>query len=442
VSVGAPPPPAPPPQSGRGEFWRESPVSAGAIGGRAIPVRRSAALKRSSLAVAALVLVLYGIWISIILFSGHDAREWINFGSDFVDRPHALALMHVDPHGPLVRKGFGIDGQFYYFIAVDPVNAQYFEDDPAYRYKRIVYPMLARALALGQARLIPYTMILINWLAVAGGTLAVAAWLKRKAVSPWLALIYGLYPGMFLAFQRDYTEPLSYALMALAVYLYSFGGKRQLLGAPLCFALAALTRDKVLAFAFFYGAGLLLADFAEWGRRTWVRELMARVPRAAIFGAIVGVPVGLYQLFLKYWLHTLPAATGQLSAPLTGASALSWRDPNLYLAFIAVIMPAVVCTGMGLWAVWRRLWRLEVFALLITIQLSITVANGAYWKDVPGGLMRLSIAVLLLALYCVPIFDRLNGGRRWWLWSSAGGWLILLVAFGIYGPILFVQQHL
>jgi hypothetical protein len=83
-----------------------------------------------------------------------------------------------------------------------------------------------------------------------------------------------------------------------------------------------------------------------------------------------------------------------------------------------------------------------VFALLITIQLSITFAAGPYWKDVPGGLMRLSIAVLLLALYCVPIFDRLNGGKRWWLWSSSAGWLVLLVAFAIYAPIAFVQSHL
>jgi hypothetical protein len=407
----------------------------------AVPVRRSAAWKRSSLAVASVVLLVYGVWISTLLLSGHDAREWINFGSDFVGRPHAQALMHVNPHGPFVRNGYGIDGQFYYFIAVDPVNAQYFEDDPVYRYKRIVYPMLARGLALGRANLIPYTMILINWLAVAGGTLAVAAWLKRKSVSPWLALIYGLFPGMFLSFQRDYTEPLSYALMALAVYLYSFGGKRQLLGAPLCFAVAALTRDKVLAFAFFYGAGVLLADFAEWDRRSWLRELWMRIPRAAVFGAIVGVPVGLYQLFLKHWLHTMPAATGQLSAPLTGSSVLSWSDPNLYLAFIAVIVPAAICTFMGLWALWRRCWRLEVFALLITIQLSITFAAGPYWKDVPGGLMRLSIAVLLLALYCVPTFDRLNGGKRWWLWSSSTGWLVLLAAFAIYAPIAFLQSH-
>jgi hypothetical protein len=399
-------------------------------------------LWQSPFTVAALVLALYALWIFSLLLSGHDAREWIGFGSDFVDRPHAQALMHVDPHGPFVRQGFGIDGQFYYFIAVDPVNAQYFEDDPIYRYKRIVYPLLSRALALGRADWIPYTMILINWLAVGSGTLAVAAWLKRKNLSPWLALIYGLYPGMFLAFQRDYTEPLSYALMALAVYLYSFGGKRQLVWSPLCFTLAALTRDKVIAFAFFYGAGILLADGVGRQPREWLRAIWSRIPRAAVFGALFGVPVGLYQLFLKHWLHTMPTLTGQLSAPLNGAGVLSWRDPNLYLALIAVIMPASVCTVMGVWALWRQMWRLEVFALLITIQLSITVAAGPYWKDVPGGLMRLSIAWLLLALYCIPVFDRLTGGKRSWLWASSSGWLVLLAAFAIYAPVAFVQSHL
>jgi hypothetical protein len=389
----------------------------------AVPIRRSPAWRRSPWTVAGLVFILYVAWLLKAFLSGHDAAERIGFGQDFVDRPHAQALMHVDPNSRFVYKGFGVDGQFYYFIAVDPLNARYFEDDAAYRYKHILYPMLARLLALGRTSLIPITMLLINVLAVAGGTLAVAAWLRRKSLSPWPALIYGLNPALFTAVRYDYTEPLSYGLIALAVYLYSFGGRRQLLGSSVCFALAALTRDKAIAFTFFYGAGLLLPGLSHRDPRRWMRELRTRVPRAAIFAAIAGLPVALYEVFLKLWLHALPAVNGQLAAPLTGSGVVLRQDYNLYLDVLCVVIPAVICTYMGLWALKQRLWRLEVFALLITIQLSVTLAAAPFWLSALGGLMRLSIAVVLLALYCMPIFDQLSAGKRWWLRASTAGWL-------------------
>jgi hypothetical protein len=264
-------------------------------GGPAVPVRRARAWQQSPLTVAGLVLAVYAGWLLVGLLSGHDVRERVGFGTQFVSRPGAQALMQVDPHSRFVHRGFGWDGQFYYFIAVDPVLARQFVDDPSYRYKHILLPMLARSFALGRASVIPYTMLLINILAVAGGTLALAAWLRRHSISAWLALIYGLYPALFLSVRLDYTEPLSYGLMALAVYLYSFGGRRQLFGSALCFALSALARDKAIAFAFFFAVGLLVPEFSRWEPRLWLRELRARMPRAVVFGAIAGLPIGVYE---------------------------------------------------------------------------------------------------------------------------------------------------
>jgi len=44
--------------------------------------------------------------------------------------------------------------------------------------------------------------------------LALAFWLKRRGLSPWFALVYGLYPGLFIAMTLDLTEPLAYARLA------------------------------------------------------------------------------------------------------------------------------------------------------------------------------------------------------------------------------------
>jgi hypothetical protein len=401
---------------------------------------RLPAWTRRPVAVGALVFALYGAWFGGLLLSGHDVHEWILFGHQFVSRPHAQQLMHVNPHASYVAKGFGNDGQFYYYIAVDPVNAQYFTDSPGYRYKRIFYPMLARLLALGQPQLIPYTLIIINWFAVAGGTWVIAAWLKRRRLSPWLALIYGLYPALLVSFQRDLTEPLSYALIALGFYLFGFGGKWQLLASPASFALAVLTRDKSIAFAAFYGAALLFENLRQTSGSERRAQLWSNIRRAVVFAAVLGVPVLAFQLFLRLWLHDVPPATGQLGAPLSGAAMRSVFNPDEILAVICVIIPAVVCTVMCLWALLRGIWRVEVVVLLVTVQLSVVFINADYFHDVVGGLMRVSIGVVLAALFCIPAFDQLRPGPRWWLRISASGWLILVPAFALYGLVQFVQQ--
>jgi hypothetical protein len=49
-------------------------------------------------------------------------------------------------------------------------------DVPAYRYQRILYPVAARALALGNADLVPWTLIIVNVIALMAGV-----WLPRSA---------------------------------------------------------------------------------------------------------------------------------------------------------------------------------------------------------------------------------------------------------------------
>ncbi|HEV2457094.1 MAG TPA: hypothetical protein VGS80_01925, partial [Ktedonobacterales bacterium] len=217
-------------------------------------------LRRSALAVATLVLLIYGVWVATYLLQGYDARDFTATSLYFLNKSHASTVIRYDPtyHNYIPANKLGYDGQFDYFIALDPVNARYYIDVPAYRYGRILYPMTARLLALGQPGLVPYTLLAVNLLAAAGGTLALAAWLKRKRLSPWLALLFGLYPGLFIAFQRDLNEPLAYALAALGVYLFDFGGRRRVLWAGIAFGLAALARESTLIFPLVYGLALLL----------------------------------------------------------------------------------------------------------------------------------------------------------------------------------------
>ena len=122
-------------------------------------------------------------------------------------------------------------------------------DNPSYRYGRIVYPLLARTLALGRQDAIPFMLVAINVLAVALGTFALAVVLRATGAPPGTR-VFGLYPGVLVAVERDLSEALAYALVACAVALFDRSRPRDLIASSLLFAVAMLTREPTAIFAF------------------------------------------------------------------------------------------------------------------------------------------------------------------------------------------------
>jgi hypothetical protein len=106
---------------------------------------------------------------------------------NFDPKYFALIGTQYDPGLPNGRPGY--DGQFAYQIARDPLNGWTKTDVPAYRYQRIVYPIAARALALGNADLVPWTLIVVNIGALTAGVWLTEEILRHFQVSRWYALI-------------------------------------------------------------------------------------------------------------------------------------------------------------------------------------------------------------------------------------------------------------
>jgi hypothetical protein len=389
-------------------------------------------LKGSPWIPAVAVLLGYGWWLLIAFRSGHEARDFIVIGPPFVRQAHTSTVIKLDPHYHYLPGTTGYDGQFAYFIALDPVHARDYLDTnspgsagPDYRYTRILYPMLARAIALGQANAIPYTLIAINWLAVALGTLAVAAWLRRKRVSPWFSLLYGLYPGIFVTLQRDLNEALAYALVALAVYLYDLRSSRALLAAALSFALASLARETTLVFPFVYALSALAESRStQRSTRKWI--LLAFVTLS--FGPFV-----VWKGFLWHWLGSIGRTGGVYPQPVPFRGLLSywpWGSDG-FEQFVAIVVPAMLCLGLCCWALKRRLFRPELWALLLNILLFVVFLNTkSYVEYYASG--RIAIGVVLGALYCLPLFHCLARRIRWWIWVCALLWLSLLPALSAF----------
>jgi hypothetical protein len=402
--------------------------------GRGRPLRASL---RSPWSVGAVVLVAYGFWLLAFFGSGHDPRDTIYIGRHFITQSQASQVIRLDPTYPNVSE-IGYDGQFFYYLALDPVNARFYMDVSTYRYTRILYPMVARVLALGQPGLIPWTLWLINWLSIAGGALAVAGWLKRRGFSPWFALVYGLYPGMIVALQRDLSEALAYGLAATAVYVFDYGPARRELLAAGIFGLAALTRETTAVIPLVYAAALWFGSDAEV---RWRQRLRANWRRGVLFGAIAIGPLALYKLFLLAWLgagHDIGIPLAHL--PFQGLWYWRyWSIPGQTEEVRTVVFPGLIAGGVAVYALWRRrIFAPQVWLLAVSVLVFIVFLQRDAYVEIQAA-SRVTTGVLLAALLCFP-FLAATAARRWWVWACSALWLAL-APFWLVFPALPWYLH-
>lgn len=380
--------------------------------------------RRSPAAVATVALLVYAVWTALFFASGHDARDLTFMGLRLLRQSSASSVIVVDPQYHYYPNGIGYDGQYCYYVALDPLSARFYMDWPAYRYTRILYPLAARLLAFGQPALIPYTLLLLNWLAIGGGTLAVAAWLTRRGCSPWLALIYAFYPGLTVSYQHDLSEPLAYGLVVLGVWLSDAAGRRRLLLAGIAFGLAALARETTAVFALGYAATLLFT-VGEPGAAWLARIRAGWRPALTLVGWTLG-PLAVYKCVLWLWLGSvgLPAGVRPEFIPFYGLFALwPWNSQQI-MGILTIVAPAMICAVAALWTLRRGIKSAPVWIVLVQALLFVVMLPYSTYYDIYST-ARVASGVMLAALYCVPDIDRATSGNRTWLLASAGLWLAL-----------------
>lgn len=380
----------------------------------------------SSWTVGCLVALVYGTWLVFMAASGHDARDFILLNRTRILMSHTSTVIKLDSDYARERQpSHGYDGQFAYFIALDPLNARYYMPDPAYRYTRILYPAVARTLALGNPSIVPVSLILVNLVAIAAGTVALAAWFMRSGLSSWLALVYGLYPGLFVGLRRDLTEPLAYGLVVIAIYLLYYGGRRRLFVAGVVLGLAALTREQVAIFGVVFGLALLFLP-GGWRRDDpWIPK-GSRWSGLFLLAMTLG-PLLLYKAFLLHWLGSTGTPSNNFPSvvPFGGfLSQLRWTWDKI-VSLPTVVVPGILCLSSAVYALTRLrsplLWLLAANVLLFVVFLN----HSSYASYISAS--RVSTGVVLSGLLCLPV---LRGLDRWTLTSLRlsiplwlGGWL-------------------
>lgn len=160
---------------------------------------------------------------------------------------YASADVLEEPIHVLTRSD-GYDGQFMYRLAMDPftnVRSAYGIrlDNPRYRQQRILYPLLAWMLSLGDAQRLPWILIGINMFALCALGWLAGVWTQSVGRHAFLGLMFPLYPGALLVLARDTTEILE--LLLIMACFVAISRTRYLLAAILLL-LAVLAKETAL----------------------------------------------------------------------------------------------------------------------------------------------------------------------------------------------------
>ncbi len=290
-----------------------------------------------------LVLGVLVVYLAMIYAANsQDAQAFVTPGTCFSacqGRPECPIPANTPPEAQLALEGY--DGQFAYYIARDPAHAAPCLDVPAYRYQRILLPLLGYGLSLGDVRALPWIFVALNGLALVASTRLLEDLLTAQARRRWFALGYGLFFGLVVGVRLSTPEPLAYGLVVGALW----AAQRDYSGwVIVALALAAFAKETT---------GIMTAGFAlwyAWGGR-W------RMLAALVLG--VGVPFMAWQAALYVWLGAVGLGSGGAGAsgfeliPFMGVLKI-WTEGGL-VAFVllGVLLVGVPVVLPTLWALYQ-----------------------------------------------------------------------------------------
>ena len=313
----------------------------------------------------------------VILDAGGDPLALVRIGTKFSEG---------DANGTE-----GYDGQFIYFIArdPDPSTVKAYLDVPAYRYQRILLPLLARLISLGNIHVIPWAILAINLLFQVGGTWAFERIFMRWGINRWYAVIYGCWVGLGLAIRLDLPEPLAFGLIVLALLTYL--DKKYILTWVLL-GLALLAKEVVILFVLAF----LLIELYE---KQWQKVI-------GIIG-IIFIPYALFQVWLWQVFGEFGIGSGGAMAtsfeiiPYMGLLRIGKYSLWYMVMMMIVFGPAIVLPSIWGVVVSIKKWlvkEINVFSLALFLNcLSIMFMPFSTFRET-GGLLRYSNGLVLSLL--------------------------------------------
>ena len=270
----------------------------------------------------------------------------------------------------------GYDGQMYHLIAHDPLmrrGAVSAMDDPALRYRRILVPALAWAIALGRDSAIHGAYFAV----ILGFAFLGVYWLARAMVlqgrHPAWGLTFVLMPAVLVSIDRM-TVDVALAALTAGFVLYSDSRWRVL---PIL-ACAALTRETGV---------LLTAGYCIF--------LLSRRRFADLAWAAASIlPAIFWSVYVSGQAPARPTVTPADVASLIPLAGWIERvvHPEVYplprwQALAAVELDYVALAGIALmlghavWLAWARRWNARAAAIYVFAASIAFIGSRSVWED-------------------------------------------------------------
>ena len=250
-------------------------------------------------------------------------------------------------------------------------------------------------------------MLAVSWIAVVGGTWALASWLAARGRNPAWSLLYGFWPGLIVTVRNDLTDGIAYGLVAVALLLLDSPRRSRPVLSAVIMSLAVFARQEVAIYGVMMAAAIAVGLFPLG----WTPELPPfrnRLIKALRFEAIAIGPFVVYLLFLASWLR---------SAPTQNSAPQAVPIPERLADILLLILPAIV----AVWAfrpsirdrrsahAWAWL-TLSANALALT-GFMIIGKSGVYYSWSFSTVFRYYIPVALGAVVCYGCMQRLTPAR-------------------------------
>jgi hypothetical protein len=324
-------------------------------------------------------------------------------------------------HVPLA----GYDGQFYYRLALNPFNwhptAYGITMDHTYRYTRIGYPLVAWILSLGQHRLVPTVLVVINLVFV-----AIIGWLGGKFAREsgrhalW-GLLFVAYFGLVISVGRDTSEPLADACMLGGLLAYRHS--RYVLAALLV-AYGVITNEPILVLAVAIALTRLYAMYRRRAR-PGVEDLVWVLP-----GAAYVVLQGIEHVVVKGKAGGAADVTANLTLPFKAmvpalvrdVRLMSWTHLGMYdinlIEFIA-LATVVVAGLLVLRSTTAPVHERVAFVGFVLVEM--VIASGQFWDSTFGDGRTYIDAFLLAVIMLLATPSRAmarSGTTKLWVFAS------------------------
>ena len=284
----------------------------------------------------------------------------------------------------------GNDGQQYLALALDPwqvdPGTSQALDNPIYRGKRLLYPLMAWVIGLGDPGLIPWTLAGLNVLAMGCAAGLVALWAQQQQLTPQWGFAALLLPGYWVTLSLD-TADLLATVGLLAVGVAWSAHQRGWTS----FALAAALLSRETSLLAWAATGLT----ALWQRR-WIWLL----------------PLACVPLPLLLWTQVLNSRFAQTRDGLLASVHFGWPGVGLLqklgqlLGLYAFSGPDPSLLERVFDAASLALWG---FTLLVLAAVALST-RASRW-------LRLTSAVYLLPALCTStqILARFPDYTRVWI---------------------------